>query len=129
MIVVISGSRFSEDYYVLNYVLSQLPITYIIIANGKGIDRIAEIYAISNNIPYSKFETEWIKYKGGAGTITNKAMLTMEPKPDMLIAFPGPNSVGTWDAVRQATQLGIPNYTFNVTDCYTKVNNRYVLIS
>jgi hypothetical protein len=27
---------------------------------------------------------------------------------DLMLAFPGPASVGTWDAVRRATRHGIP---------------------
>ena len=129
MIVVISGSRFSEDYYSLNYILSQLPITHIIIGDAKGIDRITEIYAVSNDIPYTIFKADWEKYKGKAGPIRNKEMLSIMPKPDMLIAFPGPNSIGTWDAVRQAERLSIPSLFFNVNDCYRVVNGRYQLIN
>jgi hypothetical protein len=128
MIVVISGSRFSEDYYSLNYILSQLPITHIIVGDAKGIDWITEIYANSNGIPYTIFEADWEKFKGGAGPIRNKEMLSIMPKPDMLIAFPGPNSIGTWDAVRQAEKLGVPSIYINVIDCYKSVNKRYQLV-
>ena len=126
MIVVISGSEYSEDYYVLDYILAQIPITHIIVGNAKGIDWVTEIYARSNNIPFTIFETD--RTQPGNRSTRNDAILTTSPKPDLLLVFPGYQSVTMCDTIRQAKELNIPSFITNVTDCYTQVDNIDVLV-
>jgi hypothetical protein len=42
-----------------------------------------------------------------AGPLRNSWMVEYGPKPDLCLAFPGPNSSGTWDCVHKAARRGI----------------------
>lgn len=42
------------------------------------------------------------------GSPRNHAMCTKRPRPRLLVAFPGPDSIGTLNCIRWAAKYGIP---------------------
>lgn len=42
------------------------------------------------------------------GSPRNRDMCAKDPRANEVIAFPGPNSIGTWDCLRWARRYGIP---------------------
>jgi hypothetical protein len=51
-----------------------------------------------------------------AGPLRNSWMVEHGPKPDVCLAFPGPNSSGTWDCVRKAARHGIETVVIGFND-------------
>jgi hypothetical protein len=78
----------------------------IIIINvaAKGVDSVADEWAVVNWVPSIQFPADWTKYGKKAGYIRNKQMLD-EGKPDLVIAFPGGH--GTANMVKLAKEAGV----------------------
>jgi hypothetical protein len=57
---------------------------------------------------------DWSRHGRAAGPIRNAAMLAR--RPERVLAFPGPESRGTWDLVRRARRLGIPVEVHEVSE-------------
>lgn len=83
-----------------------LPEVKIIAGSAKGIDTAAVDYAVANWQEFEEFPADWNKHGRSAGPIRNQQMLD-EGKPDLVVAFPGPESVGTWDMIRRAEKAGV----------------------
>lgn len=83
-----------------------LPEVKIIAGAAKGIDTAAVNYAVVNWQVFEEFPADWDKYGKSAGRIRNQQMLD-EGKPDLVVAFPGPESIGTWDMIRRAKKAGV----------------------
>ena len=101
MRVLICGSRHMTDYHFLNDVLQKLNITHIIQGGAAGADTLAEVYAIKNNITFTRFDADWKTYGRAAGPIRNKKML-VEGEPDLVVAFLAQDSRGTRNMIDQA---------------------------
>lgn len=73
------------------------------IINGaaKGVDAVSTDWAIVNWCRFREYPADWDRYKKAAGPIRNSEMLKKE-KPDLVIAFPLPDSIGTYDMIRKA---------------------------
>lgn len=67
-------------------------------------DLQARDWALEYGIPVMGMPAAWGRYKKEAGGIRNGWMLRFG-SPDLVLAFPMPDSRGTWDAVRQAKAL------------------------
>ena len=81
------------------------PVT-LLHGGADGIDSIAVWVAnIMGWTIHPAFKAEWNKYGKAAGPIRNHKML--DTMPDLLLAFPGPGSRGTIDAIEYAERLGI----------------------
>jgi len=110
MKVLVCGGRDFDDYSTLraylNLVHNKTPITEIIEGGAKGADALAAKYADTFKIPLRTFKADWDKHKKAAGPIRNSQMLT-EGKPDLVIAFPTPKSVGTHDMIAKAKRKGV----------------------
>jgi hypothetical protein len=70
-----------------------------------GADRMAYLYAVLRELKYELYPYHYHLGKAGGGS-RNQQMID-EGKPDLCIAFPTPNSRGTWDMVRRAKKAGI----------------------
>lgn len=106
MRVLVCGSRYFNDYELLEKVLDEYSISTIIEGEARGADRLSRLYASRHEIPYQAFPAEWNKYGRAAGPIRNTQMV-VEGKPDFVIAFRGPNSRGTQNMINQARKAGI----------------------
>ncbi|KKL09598.1 hypothetical protein LCGC14_2564270, partial [marine sediment metagenome] len=78
----------------------------IIEGGARGADKIAREIAIELEIDVMEYPAEWDKYGEGAGPIRNQQMLD-EAYPNLVLAFPLPDSRGTWDMIRRARAAGI----------------------
>ena len=113
MRVMISGSRdyanLEKVFAVLNAVHQESPITLLIHGDAKGADSLADSWAIEHKVERDPHPANW--YPDGktldrcAGVKRNSDMVNL--KPDLLIAFPLPQSKGTWDAVKKAEKARI----------------------
>ncbi len=108
MRVLVCGSRKWTDYAAIEQRLKLLPPqTMIIEGEAKGADKMARRIAVRIGLPVMPFPAEWDKYRRAAGVIRNQQMLD-EGKPDLVLAFALPDSVGTKDMVARARKAGIP---------------------
>lgn len=109
MRVIISGTREGVPDEKILQRMMLLPDGCTIIEGGaRGVDRQAA--GIVERAPHKKFKHEcfpadWETYGKVAGPIRNQRML--DAGADLVLAFPGPASKGTWDMVRRAEKAGI----------------------
>jgi len=112
MKVLICGSRHFNDYEKLKKdVLDALPVgdylgATVISGHARGADTLGERLAEDMGWGLAVFPADWKTYGKGAGPIRNAQMLR-EGKPDVVIAFRGPESRGTQNMIDQATKAGI----------------------
>lgn len=105
MKVLICGGRNYSDQCLVFHQLDQIhaskSITELIHGDARGADRLGREWAKQMNVPERAFPASWRRYGKAAGAIRNQQMLD-QGKPDLVIAFPDPQSRGTWDMVRRA---------------------------
>ncbi len=110
MKVLVCGSRHFTDYKLLEEVLDEIhketEITEIIEGEARGADRLSADWAVRNNIPVRRFPALWDVHGRAAGPIRNQQMLD-EGKPQMVVAFRGPNSRGTQNMIDQSIKAGL----------------------
>jgi len=106
MRLLVTGSRDWTDRQRVFDVLNRLRPTVIIEGGARGLDTIVSQLAKSWGIPIITFPADWRTYGKAAGSIRNQQMLD-EGKPDYVVAFPLPQSKGTWDMVRRARKAGL----------------------
>lgn len=108
--VLVCGDRNFSDteylYEILDECHKNRLIDVIIEGDARGADRIAGYWAKKNKIDLRIFPADWAKYGKAAGPIRNKQMLD-EGKPDLVIAFLAPNSIGTANMLAQAQKAGV----------------------
>ena len=88
-------------------VLKQWDIRLVIEGEARGADTLAREYGERHGIPVLAFPADWNKHGRAAGPIRNKQMLT-EGKPELVVAFRGPNSKGTQNMIDQSKKSNIP---------------------
>ena len=84
MKVVIAGTRYKDsinkiafdDYLLLTTSIdrSGFAITEVVYGMATGVDRLGEIWAISNDKPVKEMPADWNKHKKAAGPIRNRQM-------------------------------------------------------
>jgi|SRR5688572_4102066 hypothetical protein len=120
MKILICGSRHFNDYDLLKKeVLNALPIgnyvrATIISGHARGADTLGERFAEEMQWELDVYPADWETYGKRAGPIRNTQMLR-EGKPDMVIAFRGPNSRGTQNMINQARKAGVEVVVVDVT--------------
>ena len=108
MRVLVCGSRKWTDYAVIERRMKALPPwTVIIEGEARGVDKAARLIAKHLGLEVVPFPADWDKYGKAAGPIRNQQMLD-EGKPDLVLAYPMPGSVGTQDMIARAKKAGIP---------------------
>lgn len=117
--VAISGARTFTDIDLVEHVIDRLieRQVKILIACGDtgctaGVDAFAHQYVehrADDVYDYEVFYAEWRRYRKRAGLIRNEVMIH---NADELIAFLGPESTGTLDAIHRAVDKGIPHYVY-----------------
>jgi hypothetical protein len=106
-LIVVTGSREWVDMRPIQAVLEKHRPCRIIEGGAKGADHLARVAAHELNIPCFTCHAWWNNYPdGAAGSIRNRWMLDMQP--DLVLAFPKPNSKGTRDCIAEARKRGIP---------------------
>ena len=112
MIALVCGGRDFNDYDSLSRFLDVEEITCIVHGGARGADYLAGEYGKERGLPVFRCDANWDFYKKGAGPVRNGWMLSFM-RPDIVIAFPTPKSVGTWDMLRQAERAGVQTLVNN----------------
>ncbi len=112
--ILVCGGRDHSDYKLIRDSLYDIlfdkewddedEVPNVIIIHGgaeTGADKWADRWAVHNGLTIEEYKADWEKYGRRAGPIRNQQMLD-EGKPDLVVAFPTPTSVGTWGMVRRA---------------------------
>ena len=99
--LLVCGSRGWTDKEVIREEILAIGPSVIIEGGARGADRIAKEIAIELGIDVMEYPAEWNKDGRGAGPIRNQQMLD-EAYPNLVLAFPLPDSKGTWDMIRRA---------------------------
>ena len=118
MRVIITGSRDWQDRQAIDDALRDVGATLVAHGDAKGADWIANEVAHSLNLDVVRFPANWNKYGKSAGPRRNRLMFDMV-KPDLVLAFPLKESVGTWDMADYAESKG----------CQVVVDDRYIKVT
>lgn len=118
MRLLVSGTRetnTTQDEFIFD-TLTNLNYEYnfqeLIEGGARGVDRAARLWASRNYIPIKTVLAEWDKHGKSAGPIRNKAMLRF--KPDLVVAFPAFQSIGTRHMISIAKEAGIKTLIYEV---------------
>lgn len=107
MRVLICGGRNFKNSEIINEWLEDvMPVDLVIHGGAPGADTRAGLVAAEHGIPTMVFLAQWAYYGKKAGPIRNQWMLDFG-KPNLVLAFPDENSIGTWDMVRRSQAAGI----------------------
>jgi hypothetical protein len=106
MRVLVCGSRHFNDYELMEKTLETLGITTLIEGEARGADLLARRYAERRGLDVLPFPALWNKHGKAAGPIRNIQMLT-EGRPELVVAFRGPNSKGTKHMIEIAEKAGV----------------------
>lgn len=107
MVVLVTGSRNHKDKDLIWSALDDLPISELIEGGARGADALARGYCREHGIKVCTHNAGWGRYGRRAGPIRNQTMLDLHPDILLVVAFPLPESKGTWDMVRRARQSGL----------------------
>jgi hypothetical protein len=111
MKVLVTGSRDWVDTQLLKDALVAARATVVIHGDARGADRIAKDVARSLGLTERAYPAQWNIHGRKAGPLRNQQMLDeehTEAEPiNLVLAFPMPGSIGTWDMVRRAEKLGL----------------------
>lgn len=72
-----------------------------------GADWLAHQHAELREWRIEAFPADWNLYGKAAGGIRNGLMVRQEPHADLVLGFPLPDSVGTFDCLRRARNKGL----------------------
>lgn len=114
MRVAIVGSRKFTDYQKFLRYLDETEIipTHIVSGGARGADSMAETFAKKAGIPITIYPADWGRHGNAAGMIRNKQIVN---DCQVVIAFPGPKSVGTRGTINLAEAKGIPCHVVEVS--------------
>jgi len=107
--IVVSGGRDRNltpiELDIIDYIWTKHGADKIIVGDAVGVD--TDI--CTNFDPVEMYEADWGVHGRAAGVIRNKEMIE---DGDMLLAFPGAKSKGTYHAINAARDKGIPTIVF-----------------
>lgn len=109
-VAVVGGRQFRDKeylYFVLDKYNEKHGISHIVSGGAVGADGLAELYAKDRCLPITVYPANWNKHGKGAGYIRNQQIVD---DCDVVLAFPDPNSVGTYDTVDKANKAGKEAY-------------------
>lgn len=108
--VIVTGSRHWPERELITAAFRDLGVTLVIHGDNGEADWIADAVAQSENITRIKFPPNWGKYHAAAGPKRNRFMFdTVRAAglgPDLVLAFPMKDSIGTWDMCKYAESQG-----------------------
>lgn len=114
MRVIVTGSREWKDWITLEDVLDELRLMYgkdLLIVHGDcptGADAGAQKWCDKHDVKYERHPADWYpngKFFKGAGPVRNQKMVDLGA--DLCIAFPLPQSRGTYHCMEAAHKAGI----------------------
>lgn len=113
MRVLVCGSRHFNSPVLMKETLDEYPITTVIEGEARGADTLARKYAEGRGLDVLPYPALWELHGKAAGPIRNTQMLK-EGKPDLVVAFRGPNSRGTQNMINQARKAGIETVVVDI---------------
>ena len=106
--VVVTGSRDCKDrdwvWKQLDAIHAADPIEVLIHGNYRGLDRIADAWALARGVKREPVDAEWTRFGPRAGPMRNTRMIR-EFHPVKCIAFEGGD--GTRDCLAKARAAGL----------------------
>lgn len=115
MRLLVTGSRNWCDHNLIRSALEEWKAkgaTVLIHGDARGADAIAAQIAADLGLQILSYPAQWAKYGKKAGTLRNEQMLR-EGRPGVVIAFPLPDSIGTWHMVSIAKRAGIKTVIYD----------------
>lgn len=107
--ILVTGSRNWQDYEIVRGAIAgaagSLPAT-VVHGAAKGADACAARAARELGLAVDAHPADWARHGRRAGPIRNTVMVALGA--DVCLAFPGPDSIGTWDCIRKAVSAHIP---------------------
>lgn len=109
MRVVVCGSRTVTSFQLVEQAIESfnLSITELVSGGARGVDTLAENWAIKNGINVKRFPANWNQYGLSAGPIRNRQMADY---CDCVIAVWDGESKGTKNMIDYTKQIGKPVY-------------------
>ena len=108
-VIIVCGGRDYHDQALVTEVLDRLhaerPIDWLRQGGATGADQLAHQWARSHHVNVETHNADWKSYGKRAGPLRNAQMLSDEPRPSLVVAFPGGR--GTDDMCRQAKAAGV----------------------
>lgn len=104
--ILVTGSRNWSDVEAIRAALVHHGPATVIHGGARGADAIAGRIAEDFGWPTVVHKANWRQFGKKAGPMRNAAMV--EAGADLCLAFPLPDSIGTWDCVKRAKKAGIP---------------------
>jgi hypothetical protein len=107
--ILVTGSRNWSDRNLIIATLKRYDDTHTTLVSGAcptGADLIAEQEAERFGWNIERHPANWDKYGKSAGPRRNQEMV--DAGADICLAFPLPDSRGTWDCTRRAIAANIP---------------------
>lgn len=96
------GVSYQEWESILISKINASEISLIISGGAKGIDTYAKLFAGRHHIPLIEYLPEYSKY-GRKATLRRNTQIVREAST--VIAFPSPDSKGTFHSIREAKRL------------------------
>lgn len=110
MKVAIIGGRKFTNYNLLKVELDKcIDLSEVVSGGARGADSLGAKYAIERGINLVIFpprEADKKKFGYGQAAMIRNELIVM--RADVVVAFPDPNSKGTWAAISSAERLGKP---------------------
>lgn len=109
--ILITGSRNWTDKQTIRNAIDEIaynlgwPITIVHGHCPTGADKLADDIAKELDVPVERHPADWDKYGKAAGPRRNQEMVDLGA--DVCLAFPLPDSRGTWDAIKRAMAADI----------------------
>lgn len=114
MKTIIAGSRNIKDADIVEQAIkkSGFTITEVVSGGARGVDRMGENWAKSQNIKIKQFKPDWSKGRG-AGFIANKEMAKYAQAA--IVIWDG-ESKGTKDIINNAKKEGLKLFVKTLTE-------------
>lgn len=120
MKTAVVGSRSIHSYDIVNSILKQYSISSIVSGGAKGIDRLAERYALENNISTTIFKPDYKQHGRGAAFVRNKQIVL---ESEIVVAIWDGVSTGTKHALSIANKYDIAYHIWLVeNDQFAKIS-------
>lgn len=113
-VILVTGSRDLGDDGVavilnaLDMNVSKRKDHLLIHGDAPGVDSYLDEVAKYRGWQICAHPADWASYGKAAGPIRNQNMLDHHPDIDLVLAFPAPDSRGTWDMVERAVKARLP---------------------
>ncbi|MBD5344891.1 MAG: DUF2493 domain-containing protein [Bacteroides sp.] len=96
------GVSYQEWESILISKINASEFSLVISGGSKGIDTYAKLFAVRHHIPLMEHLPEYSKY-GRKATFRRNSQIVREAS--IVIAFPSPDSKGTFHSIREAKRL------------------------